>query len=55
MPRDIRCVYMAHVGFMSFVVTVWGSVGMFVLYRAFLKIVFLPWSGEVCCVFMSGV
>ena len=27
--RDIRCMYMAHVCFMSIVVTVWGYVGMF--------------------------
>ena len=26
MPRDNRCVYMAHACFMSVVVTVWGSV-----------------------------
>ena len=31
MPRDNRCMYMAHVCFMSVVVTVWGSVGMFVV------------------------
>ena len=29
MPRDNRCMYMAHVCFMSVVVNVWGSVGMF--------------------------
>ena len=29
--RDNRCMYMAHVCFMSGVVTVWGSVGMFVV------------------------
>ena len=40
MPRDNRCVYMAHVCFMAVVVTVWGSVGMFVVYRPLLKIVF---------------
>ena len=39
MPRDNRCMYMAHVCFMSVVVTVWGSVGMFVVYRPLLKIV----------------
>ena len=39
--------------FMSVVVTVCGSVGMFVVYRALLKIVgFEPWSGEVWCVFV---
>ena len=31
MPRDNRYMYMAHVYFMSVVVTVWGSVGMFVV------------------------
>ena len=41
MPRENRCMYMAHVCFMSVVVTVWGSVGMFVEYRPLLKIVFL--------------
>ena len=40
MPRDNRCVYMAHVCFMSVVVIVWGSVGMFVVLRPLLKIVF---------------
>ena len=39
--------------FMSVVVTVWGSVGMFVVYQPLLKIVFFePWSVEVCCVFV---
>ena len=39
--------------FMSVVVTVWGSVGMFVVYRPLLKIVgFEPLSVEVCCVFV---
>ena len=40
--------------FMSVVVTVWGSVGMFVVYRPLLKIVGF-WSlgsVEVCCVFV---
>ena len=40
MHRDNRCVYMAHVFYMSVVVTMWGSVGMFVVKRALLKIVF---------------
>ena len=40
MPRDNRCMYMVHVCFMSVVVTVWGSVGMFVVYRPLLKILF---------------
>ena len=31
MPRDNRCIYMAHTCFMSVVVTVWGSVGIFVV------------------------
>ena len=39
MTRDNRCMYMAHVGFMSVVVTVWGFVGMFVVQRPLLKIV----------------
>ena len=37
---------------MAVVVIVWGSVGMFVVYRPFLKIVFLAWSVEVWCVFL---
>ena len=37
---------------MSIVVTMWESVGMFVVYRALLNIVFLPWSNELCCVFV---
>ena len=40
MPRDNRCMYMAYVCFMSVVVTVWGYVGMFVVYRPLFKIVF---------------
>ena len=39
--------------FMSVVVTVSGSVGMFVVKQSLLKIVgFEPWSVEVCCVFV---
>ena len=39
--------------FMSVVVTVWGSVGVFVVWRLLLKIVcFKPWSVEVWCVFV---
>ena len=38
MPRDNTCMYMAHVCFMSVVVIVWGSVGVFVS----------AWSVEVC-------
>ena len=35
--------------FMSVVVTVWWSVGKFVVYRPLLKIViFKPWSVDVC-------
>ena len=30
-PRDNRCMYMMHVCFMSVVVTVWVSIGMFVM------------------------
>ena len=38
---------------MSVVVTVRVSVGMFVVLRLLLKIVFFwPWSVEVCCMFM---
>ena len=45
--------YIAHVCFMSVVEIVWGSVVTFVVYRPLLKIVFfLPWSVEVCCVFV---
>ena len=53
MHRDNKCMYMAHVCFMSVVVTVWGSVGIFVVYRPLLKIVGLElWSVEVCCMFV---
>ena len=54
MPRDNRCMYMAHFCFMSVVVTVWGVVGMFVVWRPLLKIVFFvyPCSVEVCCMFV---
>ena len=53
MPRDNRCMYMRMFVFMSVVVTVWGSVGMFVVWRPLLKIVFFkPWSVEVYCVFV---
>ena len=39
--------------FMSVVVTVWGSVGMFVEQQPLLKIVlFYPWSVEVCYMFV---
>ena len=31
MHRDNRCMYMAHICFMSVAVTVWGSVGRFVV------------------------
>ena len=41
MPRDNSCMYMAHVCFNAVVVTVWGSVEMFVVYRPLLKIVFV--------------
>ena len=40
MPREIDvCIWRMFV-FISVVVTVWGSVGMFVVYRPLLKIVF---------------
>ena len=38
MPRDNRCMYMAHVCFMSVVVTVRRSVGRFVVKRPLLNI-----------------
>ena len=39
--------------FMSVVVTVFGSVGMFVVLQPLLKILFFwPWSDEVWCVFV---
>ena len=51
MPRDNRYMYMVHVCFVS--VTMWVSVGMFVVERPLSKIVgFEPWSVEVCCVFV---
>ena len=39
---------------MSVVVTVWGSVGMFVCVAAVVKNsgFFEPWSVEICCVFV---
>ena len=37
MPRDNRCMYMAHAGFMFVVVTVWGSVEMFVVRLPLVK------------------
>ena len=40
--------YMAHVYFMSVVVIMWGSVCMFVVSRALLKIVGLFSFGVVC-------
>ena len=40
MPRNNRCMYMAKFVFMSVVVIVWGYVGMFVVLRPLLKIVF---------------
>ena len=41
MHRDNICMCMAHVCLMYVVVTVWGSVGMLVVYRPLLKIVFV--------------
>ena len=53
MHRDNRCMYMGHVCFMSVVVTVMESMGMFVVQRPFLKIMFFwPWSVEVSCMFV---
>ena len=41
--------------FMSGVVTVWGSVGMFIVLQEFVKdSVLYDWSDEVCCVFVLG-
>ena len=48
-------VYGAMFVFMSVVVTVWGSVGMFVVQRPLLKYFFEPWSVEVCCVYVMGM
>ena len=42
---------MVHVVFMSVVVTVWGSVGMFVVYWPLLKIVFSS-LGVLCFLFV---
>ena len=56
LPLVARCLETIDVGiwrlfvFMSVVVTGWGSVGMFVVYRPLLKKVFFsPISAEVCC------
>ena len=39
--------------FMTVVLTVQGSVGMFVVYRGVVKdSVFYPWSAEVCYAFV---
>ena len=40
MPREIDVCIWRMLVFMSVVVTVWGSVGMFVMLRPLLKIVF---------------
>ena len=37
MPRDNRCMYMAHVVFMSVVVTVWGVCGNVCCVAAIVK------------------
>ena len=57
MPRDNICMYMVHVCFMSVVVTVWGSVGMFVVQRPLLKIVFFKAleCGSLLCVCVGDV
>ena len=54
MTSGNRCMYMAHVCFMSVVVTVWGSVaGMFFCVAAVVKNSSKPWSVvDVCCVFV---
>ena len=53
MPRDNRCMYMAHV----FFVCCSDCVGMFVVCRPLLKIEGCIGLGsvEVCCVFVKGV
>ena len=38
--------------FMSGVVTMWGSVGMFVVAAVVKESVFKHWSVEICCVFV---
>ena len=52
MPRDNRCMYMAHVAFMSVVVTVWGVCGNVCCVAAIVKNSFF--SLGVCCVFVVG-
>ena len=50
MPRDNRCMYMAHVCFYvccSDCVGVWGNVCC--VAAVVKESVFLPWSVEVCC------
>ena len=47
--------YIVHVVFVSVVVNVWGSEVMFMVKRPLLKIAFLAWSLEVCCMFVYGV
>ena len=46
------CTYMAHVVFMSAIVTVYGSVEMFVEYRPLKIVFFYSWSVEVCCMYV---
>ena len=49
LPRDNRCVCMAlcfHVCFSDCVAGLWECVA------GVVKIVFQPWGGEVCCVFV---
>ena len=61
MPRDNRCMYMAHVCFMSIVMTVWGMWECFciaavvkdsgVVSLGVLKYAFLCKGCDGCCVF----
>ena len=56
MHRDNICMYMAHVCFMSVVVVVWAYVGMFVVQRPLLKMVFLALEcGSIFYVCVMGV
>ena len=54
MPRDNRCVYMAHVCFYVCCSDCVGVCGNVCCVAAVVKnsFFFLPWSVEVCCVFV---
>ena len=49
MPRDNRCMYTAHVVFMSVEVTMWGLWDVCCVTAVVEDSLFLAWSGEVCC------